>query len=148
MNTAEKTAINSNGELEGLATGNVGVIVEYAFQNPDSINGPFGTMEIVIKENGGSESASGEIKINTLWGLGSVTDLKFNGTAEFNPSTGYTTVVARGQGTITVRPNPPRYIAADIKASLEPGFHEGTLSVQGFFQNFTIKATSIKYIKE
>jgi len=147
MSSTEKTVINSNAELENLATGNIGVIAEYAFQNPYSINGPFGTMTITIKDQGDSESATGEVKINTLWGLGSVTNLKFNGEAKFNGSTGITDVVAKGQGTITVRPNPPKYITANISASLAPGFHEGSLTVEGFFQDFQIKATNIHYIK-
>ena len=72
------------------------------------------------KDEGDTESATGEIKINTLWGLGSVTNLKFNGEAKFNGSTGITDVVAKGQGTITVRPNQPKYITANISASLAP----------------------------
>jgi len=146
METTPTTALRSDADLSNLATSNIGVIAEYAFSNPDSINGPFGTMRITLSSGAAQETATGEININTLWGLGTVTNLSFNGTAGFNGSTGYTTVNADSHGTITVRPNPPRYITAKVSISLQPGFQQGTLSVEGFFTGFTIKATAIHYI--
>lgn len=87
----------------------------------------------------------GTVVINTLWGLGTVTNLSFNGPASFNGSTGYTTINAQGHGTITVRPDPPKYITAQITISLQPGFESGTLSVEGFFTDYAIQATAVHY---
>ena len=145
--TAEKTHVESNQELEKLTTGEVGIIAKYAFQNPYSINGPFGTLELTLSNNGTSkEIAVGQIDINTLWGLGSYTNLKFKGVGTFNASTGYTTILAESSGSITIRPNPPKHIEAKVKILLRPGFQEGTLSVEGFFSDFAIKATFVHYI--
>ena len=134
------STVSSNNQLESLNTSEIGVTAQYAFHNPDSVNGPFGTMDLTISADG---DASGTVQINTLFGLGSVTNLTFTGTADFNGSTGYTTIDTVGHGTIIVRPNPPRHISAAIAISLEPGFQRGTMSVEGFFTNFTIIATSI-----
>ncbi|MGG8495640.1 hypothetical protein ACQY1Q_04430 [Tenacibaculum sp. TC6] len=147
--TLEKTHIESNQELEKLASGTVSIIAKYAFQNPYSINGPFGTLELTITEDSSSvtKNAFGDIVINTLWGLGSYTNLKFTGPAKFNGSTGYTSIEADSKGTITVRPNPPKSIEAKVSITLQPGFQEGTLSVEGFFSDFAIKATYVHYQK-
>lgn len=137
-------AVESNADLEQIVTQGIGVIAKYAFQNPYSINGPFGTMDLALTDgSSGTESASGEININTLFGLGSSTLLRFTGEAKFNGSTGYTQIDTVGEGYITVRPNPPRYIKAGISITLAPGLEKGTMSVEGFFSNFEIKATSI-----
>ncbi|WP_428742957.1 hypothetical protein [Tenacibaculum sp.] len=147
--TAEKTYIESNQELEKLASGEVGIIAKYAFQNPYSINGPFGTLELSLSGNNtNKETAVGQIEINTLWGLGSYTNLKFTGIGVFNGSTGYTNIQANSSGAITVRPNPPKHIEAKVSISLKPGFQEGTLSVEGFFSDFAIKATFVHYVNE
>jgi len=147
--TIEKTHVKSNQELEKLASGEVGIIAKYAFQNPYSINGPFGTLELTLSgNNSDKEVAVGEIEINTLWGLGSYTNLKFTGTGNFNGSTGYTGIQANSIGTITIRPNAPKPIKAKVNISLKPGFQEGTLSVEGFFSDFTIKATFVHYINK
>lgn len=147
--TTEKTAIESNQELEKLASGDVKIIAKYAFQNPYSINGPFGTLNLTLSgSSSNQEIATGTIEINTLWGLGSYTNLTFNGSGNFNPSTGYTSIQGNGAGSITVRPNTPHHIEAKVTIELKPGFQEGTLSVEGFFDNFDIKATSVHYLNE
>ena len=46
------TAVESNADLEQLATQGLGVIAKYAFQNPYSINGPFGTMDLALTDGG------------------------------------------------------------------------------------------------
>lgn len=144
---SSSTTVQSNEDLSTLATANIGIQADYAFSNPYSINGPFGTLSLVLSAGAtGQETGTGSIVINTLWGMGSVTNLGFSGPAAFDGSTGYTTITAEGHGTIAVRPNPPRYITAQISISLQPGFEEGTLSVEGFFTDFTIKATAIHYI--
>jgi hypothetical protein len=137
------SAIQSAADLENLPTADIGLHAKYAFSNPYSINGPFGTMDLVISYGNGQETASGAIVISTLWGLGTITQLTFSGPAQFNGSTGYTTFTAEGHGTITIRPNSPKAISTKISCSLKPGFEEGTLSVEGFFTDFTIKAISI-----
>lgn len=146
MASSSTAAVQSNDDLARLATGNIGVIAEYAFSNPYSINGPFGTLKLTLSAGAGQETAVGTVVINTLWGLGTVTNLSFNGPADFNGSTGYTTISAEGHGTITIRPNPPKYITAQIDISLQSGFEEGVLSVEGFFTDYPIKATAIHYI--
>jgi len=149
-NLYKTTAVSSNNELENLATGDLNFTAEYAFNNPESINGPFGvmTLNISFNEATGKEIAWGDIKINTLWGLGSVTNIHFGGPSAFDGSTGYTTINANGAGTITVFPNPPRYIKAKVGISLKPGLKDGTLSVEGFFEDFQIRATQVNYSKE
>lgn len=150
MSTIIPQVIDSNNELEKLSTGDIGIIAEYAFQNPYSINGPFGTMKLTLSNDTVSNEniAIGTIKINTLWGLGSTTNLHFESTDDFNGSTGYTSINAESKGTITIRPNPPKLIRAKVNISLEPGFQEGTLSVEGFFQDFQVKATYVHYSNE
>ncbi|WP_299122179.1 hypothetical protein [uncultured Tenacibaculum sp.] len=150
MSTTIQSAVNSNTELEKLSNGDIGIIAEYAFQNPYSINGPFGTMELTLSSDhaSGENIAIGSIKINTLWGLGSSTNLHFDSVDKFNGSTGYTSINTEAKGSITVRPNPPKLIRAKVIISLEPGFHQGTISIEGFFSDFQIKATSIHYSNE
>ncbi|CAL2101911.1 conserved protein of unknown function [Tenacibaculum sp. 190130A14a] len=140
--TVQKTLVNSNKELEQLSSGAIQIIAEYAFQNPDSINGPFGTLKLTLSE----DNAIGEIKISTLWVMGSTTLLNFNGPSHFNPSTGYTTINAASKGTISIVPNPPKPISAEVSITLNPGLKEGELTVEGFFSNFKIKATHIQYL--
>lgn len=145
MTPSSSTPIGSGTDLTQLATGAIAIQASYAFSNPYSINGPFGTLSLVLSAGTGQQTGAGTVVINTLWGLGTVTNLGFNGPAGFNGSTGYTTISAEGHGTITVRPDPPRYTTAQISISLQPGFEEGTLTVEGFFTDFPIKATSIQH---
>lgn len=140
--TVQKSLINSNEELEQLSSETIQIIAEYAFHNPYSINGPFGTLKLTLSE----KNAIGEIKISTLWGMGSTTVLNFTSITNFNPSTGYTTINAEAKGIISIFPNPPKSINAQVNISLNPGLKEGELSVEGFFTNFTIKATNIHYL--
>lgn len=121
--------INSHEALDALGSGHIVYTGDYAFNNPDSINGPFGTFHFVLTSTG---DTSGNMVINTLFGLGSVTNLVYQGTSKWNPSTGYTSVTAVGKGTITVRPNPPRPITAKIDMELEADFQHGTVSIEGF----------------
>lgn len=150
MSTTIEKVVDSNKDLEKLAKGDISFIAEYAFQNPYSINGPFGNMKLTLSNDDSSTNnvAIGTIKINTLWGLGSTTILNFQSTDNFNGSTGYTTIEAESKGTITVRPNPPKLIKAKVNISLKPGFQEGTLSVEGFFNEFEIKATDVQYLNK
>lgn len=143
MSSSPNAIIQSNTDLTKLATSNVGLKADYAFSNPYSINGPFGTLSLTISEGSNQETAVGQVVINTLWGLGTVTNLSFNGPAAFDGSTDYTSISAEGHGTITVRPYPAKYLTAQISISLKSGFEEGTMSIQGFFTDFAIKATSV-----
>lgn len=140
--------VDSNTQLEGLSNTPIGISAEYTFSNPYSINGPFGNFTVILSATGKeNEHASGVINIYTLFGLGSTTHLIYSGKAEFNGSTGYTTIQTTARGEITVRPNPPRHLTTEVTISLAPGFHEGEISIEGF-GTFPCKATKIHYIEE
>lgn len=144
MTTENATAVQSNEELTKLATGKVIVQAKYSFQNPYSINGPFGTLGVTILDEPREQSAIGTVIIQTLFGMGTETTLQYNGISEFNPSTGYTTVKAIGKGIMNAWPNPPVPVTANIDIELAPGFKSGTLTVEGFLQGYTLTATSVQ----
>lgn len=139
--------LKTKEDLLKLSNTNVGVIAEYSFQT--TLNGPFGTFSVtLLGDDVKSDSASGTIQINTIFLAGAQTNLVYMGEATFNGSTGYTTVKAPAQGSITVRPNPPQGIKTNVTISIAPGFHTAELSVEGFFDNVEAHATSITYIPE
>jgi hypothetical protein len=144
MTTENATAVQSHEELTTLAAGTVIVQAKYSFQNPYSINGPFGTLQVTILDEPTGQSAVGNVVIQTLFGMGSETNLQYNGTSVFNPSTGYTTVNAVGKGVMNAWPNPPVPVTAKIEFTLAPGFKSGTLNVEGFLQGYALTATSIQ----
>lgn len=150
ITSIEKKIVSSNTGLEKLSNSEIQLIAEYSFQNPNSINGPFGSMLLTLSKNSDSNQniAVGKIKINTLFGLGSTTILNYQSKSTFNPSTGYTNINTEGKGTISILPNPSKYIEAEITILLEPGLKNGTLSVEGFFSNFKVKATSVHFYNE
>lgn len=51
MAAAATTLVDSNTALGNLATGNISVIADYAFSNPYSINGPFGTLSLTLSSS-------------------------------------------------------------------------------------------------
>lgn len=144
MSTATSSAVQSHENLTELATGTIEMKARYSFQNPNSINGPFGTLDVTLINEAGVQAAFGTVTINTLFGMGSETHLVYAAPSHFNPSTGYTNVSAEGKGTITIWPNPAKAISAEIDYALAPGFKSGTLSVEGFFEGFTLTPVSIQ----
>ncbi|MNE10950.1 hypothetical protein D3C87_32740 [compost metagenome] len=144
MITDNATAVQSNEELAKLADGKVVVVARYSFQNPYSINGPFGSLEVTLLEEPAGQTAVGKVTIQTLFGMGTETNLQYSGPSDFNPSTGYTSVKAIGKGTMNAWPNPPKPITTEVSFTLAPGFKSGTLSVDGFFQGFALTATLVQ----
>lgn len=144
MITENLAVVQSDEELAKLADGKILLQAKYSFQNPYSINGPFGTLNVTLMEESNGQSAVGIITIQTLFGMGSETILQYSGNAEFNGSTGYTSVKTTGKGTMHAWPNPPKPITTGIQFALSPGFKSGTLSVDGFFQGFELTAISIQ----
>ena len=49
MTTDTVTAVQSNEYLAKLADGKVLLQAKYSFQNPYSINGPFGTLNVTLR---------------------------------------------------------------------------------------------------
>lgn len=144
MTTDNATAVQSHEELVKLADGKILVQAKYSFQNPYSINGPFGTLNVTLTEDSSGQSAIGSVTIQTLFGMGTETTLQYSGAANFNPSTGYTNVTAVGKGVMHAWPNPDRPVTAKMNFELAPGFKSGTLTVEGFLQGYTLTATSIQ----
>lgn len=144
MITENTTVIQSDEELAKLADGKILLQAKYSFQNPYSINGPFGTLNVTLMEETAGQGAVGQVTIQTLFGMGTETTLQYDGTSEFNSSTGYTSVKAIGKGTMHAWPNPPRPITTGIQFTLTPGFKSGSLTVEGFFQGFELTAISIQ----
>jgi hypothetical protein len=144
MTTDNATAVQSNEELAKLADGKVLLQAKYSFQNPYSINGPFGTLNVTLLEESTGQSAIGTVTIQTLFGMGTETTLQYSGPSSFNPSTGYTSVQAIGKGTMNAWPNPPQPVTAKMNFTLAPGFKSGTLTVDGFLQGYALTATSVQ----
>jgi hypothetical protein len=146
-NLTETKFITSKSEIEGLMGGTLAFSAAYAFNNPESINGPFGTilLELYVDDATQKEMCLGEIKINTLWGLGTITDLHFTGPVTFNGSTGYSTLTANAFGSFAMLPDLPQYVSTKLNITLKPGVKEGSLTVDGFLENFPIKVTKIIY---
>lgn len=140
--TTNNTLIQSNEDLEKLTSGNVLIIADYSFANPYSINGPLGTLNITLT----NDDAFGEIEITTLYGLGTKTTLNFQGSTEFNPSTGYTTIHAIAKGVTYIPFDKPKSIKTEVSISLNPGFKEGTMSVKGFFNDYKLTLTKIYHL--
>lgn len=144
MITEKMAVVQSDEELAKLADGKISLQAKYSFQNPYSINGPFGTLNVTLMEEPTGQSAIGTVTIQTLFGMGSETILHYNGAADFNGSSGYTSVKTIGKGTMHAWPNPPKPVTTGIQFALAPGFKSGTLTVDGFFQGFELTAISIQ----
>lgn len=144
METNMVTAIQSDEELNKLASGKVLVVAKYSFMNPTSINGPFGTLEVTYLEDATGVTALGNVEIQTLFGVGSYTKLYYNGPVVSNGSTGYTNVNTEGRGLMNTFPNPPQPVNTRVIFSLAPTFKTGTLTVEGFLTGFTLTPTSIQ----
>ncbi|MES2554714.1 MAG: hypothetical protein V4604_01110 [Bacteroidota bacterium] len=144
MTTDNATAVQSHEDVTKLADGKVLVQAKYSFQNPYSINGPFGTLNVTLTEDASGQGVIGNVTIQTLFGMGTETTLQYNGTAVFNPSTGYTNANAVGKGVMHAWPNPDRPVTAKMNFELAPGFKSGTLTVDGFLQDYALTATSIQ----
>ena len=142
MITDNATAVQSNEDLAKLADGTVLVVAKYSFQNPYSINGPFGTLEVTISENSTGQTAVGKVAIQTLFGMGTETNLQYDGAATVN--SGVTFVNTLGKGTITAFPDPPKPIAAEISFTLASGYESGSISVSGFFDGFALMPISVQ----
>ncbi|MNU83557.1 hypothetical protein D3C71_732590 [compost metagenome] len=143
MITDNATAVQSNEELAKLADGNVLVQAKYSFQNPFSINGPFGTLDVTISEDSTGQTAVGKVAIQTLFGMGTETNMQYDGSAVVNSATGSTSVKTLGKGTITAWPDAPKPIAAEISFTLASGYESGTISVSGFFDGFALMPISV-----
>lgn len=145
MTQTASTFVQSHDEVTQLAAGTISLQATYSFQNPYSINGPFGSIDLTITSTpSGLEAAFGDLTIQTLFGVGTLTKLHYTGTASFNGSTGYTTVKAEGIGTINSYPDHPKPVKAAIQLSLAPGFQSGTITVQGFLSGFALTPTSLR----
>lgn len=136
--TTGTTAVQSHEDVINLASGTVVLQAKYSFANPYSINGPFGTLEVTLTEDASGMSAFGKVTIQTLFGMGTETVLQYNGPATFNGSTGYTSVSTQGKGIMYAWPNPPKPINTEIAFTLAPTFKSGNLSVEGFFEDYTL----------
>ena len=145
METTHATAVQSHEDVLNLAAGKVVLQASYSFMNPYSINGPFGTLEVTYLEDASGLSAIGTVKIQTLFGMGSLTTLQYNGPVTSNGSTGYTSVDTQGKGVMNAWPNPPQPITAEVAFDLAPTFKSGTLSVEGFFEGYTLTPTSVQH---
>ncbi|MBL4605647.1 MAG: hypothetical protein JKY02_08325 [Flavobacteriaceae bacterium] len=135
---------NSHEDIVSLAKGEVLFQGEYTFYTPGSINAASGNFSLLISTNSdGSTTASGEMNIQTLWGLTTKTTLHYQGKADFNSSTGYTTVKGEGHGVMIYDFNKKRTIKASILIILKPGLKNGKLTVEGFGQEMPCTVSSI-----
>lgn len=128
-----------------------GIVAQYYFYTPSSINANSGTLNLTIIANDSyqEEKASGKISIQSLLGLGTRTEIEFSELpTSFNSSTGYTTVKGKAKGTYRDGFNQPEKIEAEITISLHPGFKDGNLTVNGFLENIPIKADYVHYLNE
>ena len=124
-------AVNSHAEAIALGRGKIVFEGEYQFHTPGSINAPQGTFTLTIT-NIGELKSTGTIKITTLWDNTTHTTLNYTGEAQFNGSTGYTTVNGTGQGTMIYDFNKKKHIVANVNMSLKPGMIEGEVTITGF----------------
>lgn len=144
METNTLAAVQSDEELNKLAGGKVLLQASYSFMNPQSINGPFGTLEVTYLQDTSGVTAVGTVNIQTLFGLGTNTKLYYNGPVVSNGSTGYTNVSTEGRGVMNAWPNPPQPVNTRVIFSLAPTFKTGTLTVEGFLTGFTLTPTSVQ----
>ena len=122
--------ITSVKDLNALADGLVDFFGSFAFHNPDSINGPFGTFNLTIA----GDKAFGTVNINTLFEIGAKCNLAYTGTATADGSTGYINVVAAGTGTIeSGLDTDKRAFTSEIKIALAPDRSTGTITVVKFW---------------
>ncbi|MCG8331367.1 MAG: hypothetical protein MI974_26990 [Chitinophagales bacterium] len=135
-------ASSPHEDIISLAKGKVMFQGEYTFYTPGSINAPSGNFSLLISGNpDGSNTASGVMTIRTLWGVGTMTTLHYQGTVSFDGSTGYTTIKAEGHGVMIYDFNKKRTIQANILIVLEPGLKNGKLTVEGFGQDMPCTLT-------
>lgn len=113
----------------------------YSFHTRNSINQPQGTFNLTILEMPSGTDAVGNMEVTTLWGNTTHTSLNYHGTAEFNSSTGYTTVNGVGKGIMTFNFNEKRPLVTNINISLQPGMKEGEMSIEALGENMSCRLT-------
>ena len=98
----------------------------------NAIDASIATTFTLTITNIGELKSTGTIKITTLWDNTTHTTLNYTGEAQFNGSTGYTTVNGTGQGTMIYDFNKKKHIVANVNMSLKPGMIEGEVTITGF----------------
>jgi len=136
-------AVNSHEEAVALGQGRVVFEGTYQFHTPESINAPQGTFTLIITETE-ELTASGTMKITTLWGETTHTTLSYTGEAQFNGSTGYTTVNGRAHGTMIYDVNKKRPITTNINMSLQPGMRMGEVTILGFGEDMPCRLIKLE----
>ena len=95
----------------------------FSFSNPDSINGPFGTLQLELPSTSGD--VSGEVTIDTLFGLGTETKLDTTGTCDDNQDL---ICKMEGKGYLTSIGNPPKPVTMAMTLDLDSSRDKGFIS--------------------
>ncbi len=107
----------------------------FAFNNPLSINGPFGNFQLWIN---GSQ-VEGQMTISLLFGQGSTTTLNLTGNLS-----GMTPIVCTLKGSgVLVTPlsdQPAQTVNVAINGSFASDWSTGEINIPGFFGNLQVQA--------
>jgi hypothetical protein len=104
-----------------FTTGDPVTVKCFSFQNPESINGPFGTFQLWID---GAE-VGGQMTITTLFGLGSTTLLNLTGTIS---GTNPIVCALEGEGVFFSPGQLPLAVDEPVSISFASDFSTGQLS--------------------
>jgi hypothetical protein len=144
MPTENPTTGESHHEIYDLADGDIIVQAKYGYHNPMNVNGPLGSVELILIEVASGKSALGEIVIQSLYGAGVKTKLQFDGLLSVNESTGLVNVTATGKGLMLAFQTKPQVVNATLLIELNPGYESGTVHVDGLLSGYALTATSVQ----
>lgn len=94
----------------------------FTYSNPDSINGPFGDLELAVDASG---NTTGTMTLNLLFGLPSKAKLNLTGACQGDQTH---TCKLKGSGYITKFGQKPQKIELDVKLTMDAGWQKGELA--------------------
>jgi hypothetical protein len=148
MATKNTTTSLSLEQLLKQPNGKIILQCEYSFHNPDSANGPLGTIQVtIVEEEPGTLRAFGLVAIQFLYdnSMQHFT-LNYDGFAyDLNAgSNGALSIVTPGSGVYTPPSGKPVHITTDLYIVLEkPGFQSGMLSAGSDIADFQLSPVSV-----
>lgn len=111
-------------EEPSFPTGEPVTVKCFSFENPDSINGPFGTFQLWIE----GSNVAGRMTIQILFGLGATTTLNLTGSlAGTNPIV----CTLQGEGFVASLGQPTLSVSQAMSVSFASDWSTGQLSFSG-----------------
>lgn len=114
----------------------------YSFTNPSDLDGPFGTLNLLVKtSNTTSNVAEGSVYLQL--GLATSTTLQFSESAVSTENSNFISVQAKSHGILHAFPDQPKPIFPTIDFVLQADYKAGSISIEGFLVDYGLTLTSL-----